>query len=122
MKNIKQDNREIKFRWFGLEDKKMHYFDLFGCQSSWMIPDQEASEVMQFTGLLDRDGKEIYEKDVIEIGGVKRQVLYNQGDFVTTRQYKEPYSYRDLWQDYIVCKVIGNVFENPKLLINKTND
>lgn len=53
-----KDMREIKFRAF--ENEKMHYFYL----SDTIAPNMEM-KVMQFTGMKDKNGKEIYENMIL---------------------------------------------------------
>ena len=82
---------------------------------------------MQFTGLLDRDGKEIYEGDILDEEleneeGEKYSYPYVQfknGAF-TDDVGDEPLW--DLIRDMdgnIKLAVIGNIWENPKLLAPK---
>lgn len=73
-------------------------------------------ELMQFTGLTDKNGKEIYEGDVVSIKrtlGEKcdcYEIKFTQGMFSISDE--------DILTDYWLksCEVIGNIYENPELL------
>ncbi|WP_287677642.1 YopX family protein [Bacteroides sp.] len=70
----------------------------------------------QFTGLHDKNGKEIYEGDIISNESYKGIVVYKNGSFVL-----------DLGKScgcvYLFCLdsllVIGNIYDNPELLESK---
>ena len=76
-------------------------------------------ELMQFTGLTDRNGKEIFEGDVISHKvhpNVRGEVYYEDGGFFFNH-YKEfkTSSLRD-WHMGSAMEVLGNIYSNPELL------
>jgi uncharacterized phage protein (TIGR01671 family) len=124
-------NRPIKFRaWVdGLHGKGMYYGS--GCyidqgDHPYLITDNDrirANVLMQFTGLLDKNKKEIYEHDVLSIPNIQFDpsegddpvllllVVFEHGAFIT-KQNGQPCSLSDEVPD---VEVIGNVYENPDL-------
>lgn len=78
-------------------------------------------ELMQYTGLKDKKGKEIYEGDIISDGQDNRVVEYDYNAFITTRKF----SYlgkktRDTTtMAFNLVRVVGNIYENPELLKEK---
>jgi uncharacterized phage protein (TIGR01671 family) len=74
-------------------------------------------EFMQFTGLKDKNGKEIYEGDVINDSADTLEVIYNSSKGISVGWYvKNNTTYLPLCVeqgDYM--EIIGNIYENPEL-------
>jgi len=123
--------REIKFRAWDKENKRMTpSFSLttFSYAVFGVVDHQLYNyNIMQFTGLLDKNGKEIYEFDLLQfdwfyIGDSKEKggigiVKYEDDGFGL---YRKDGDYIGTIFDMIKNNgaiVIGNIFENPDLLI-----
>jgi len=113
--------REIKFRAWGETEGEMTYSgDWEGLRhlARHMQYSDGSLHIMQYTGLHDKNGKEIYEGDVVknEFGecGV---VEWVGGGFCS--KYFPPWSW-DIMQPFDGIMesqtVIGNRYENPELL------
>ena len=116
--------REIKFRGYNPATQQIVSWE--GMQG-WTMGGLESPNIMQYTGLKDKNGKEIYEGDVVRIpddyeeygfmAGEQREVYYFDGCF---RLKPKKENTRDrgntIMDDMEKCEVIGNIYENPELL------
>jgi uncharacterized phage protein (TIGR01671 family) len=123
--------REIKFRAWGksgVNKGRMMPFEQITHWRDWWC--NKDVELMQYTGLKDKNGKEIYEGDILkDIDNNKCfEVLYRVGAFMLERQLNptrdklEGYDFATLQElsdaDETLPEhtVIGNIYENPELL------
>jgi uncharacterized phage protein (TIGR01671 family) len=102
---------EIRIRSWDKIDKELIY--------GWtdIYPDTRY-EYMLFTGLLDKQGKEIYEGDIVISQGMRGIVVYQPPSFVIKRKLTNK-----TWQEFIrhydepqFQEVIGNIYENSELV------
>ena len=75
--------------------------------------------VGQFTGLVDCEGREIYEGDVVRHENCICLVVYNSTRFASFALRKDGWAFDHYFGDAFEaseCQVIGNVYDNSKLL------
>ena len=138
-------NREIKFR--GKDRENWHYGDLvqeirhndnklfdgtmthirnFEYKNGDYIGDSfpvNSETIGQFTGLHDKNGKEIYEGDIVrKFNGIIGKVIYEHSEFIidVTNNEKLDYGRLDLIENFV--EVIGNIYDNPDLLEKGAED
>lgn len=119
--------REIKFRFWDEAEKEFHEGD-WALKDLIVLGSQELYETelkgfipMQFTGLKDKTGKEIYEGDIIEFDGQPSYgVIEWDGLNCAFRiVISECVSSALTWELLPLIKIEGNLHENPELLKDK---
>lgn len=114
--------RDIRFRAWSALDNKMYVCDMEEDIQDYFKHDDGIS-LMQYTGLKDMNGKEIYEGDILK----RDNSDHPMGDYVSDVIWskdkacwmlKDAYcsGQRHLWRHANRMEVIGNIFENPNLL------
>lgn len=128
--------RAIKFR--AKYRKQWHYVTLkelceFIGVSEYAASDtpaeyfSEGKYKTQYTGLKDENGKEIYEGDIIKFketrifSEVVKEVYFDNGEVLCkSKTSKHPLSWYGRTDR--VAEVIGNIYENPELLEEKSDE
>lgn len=116
----------------GLHDRNWYFTptnDEDGCNTAYpAVPEDRARmEIMQFTGLLDKNGKEIYEGDIVRIKGsaeaeiVSAVTFDHAGACITDGKYKDRLRVgvvgnMEQERGSVGTEVIGNIHENSDLL------
>jgi uncharacterized phage protein (TIGR01671 family) len=142
-------NREIKFRVWDKENKKLRYLNhsedtLFvnksgaaGYENLCNGSGGDDYELMEFVGIKDKNGKEIYEGDLVKFDNDNKhyQIKFGEGMFYAeytsipdknnnvVGKVNYPMSFID-WKDngdgssssYLIIEIVGNIFENLNLL------
>ncbi len=116
--------REIKFRAWDKIRKRMVYDIVFTYDKDDTFNNMydeedrqiENKEIMQFTGLKDKNGKEIFEGDIVEDLSLNNRigivVFHNWSFGFEGNRFHYFYPFNTDMK----LKVIGNKFENPELL------
>lgn len=121
--------REIKFRIWDKSNKSWNQYLLLNAAGKIVVIDddvggqantadnQENYVIQQYTGLKDKNGKEIYEGDIVlstcpkilndNFTGV---IIFDEGSFLTKIDNN------DIRGVFDELEIIGNIFENPELL------
>lgn len=91
-----------------------------GVSSENHYPITEFSSIGQYTGLIDKNGKKIFEGDIIESEGYKHLVTYyeNLAGFrsVNVKYQKDLCGINQQWINECGKVVIGNIFDNKELI------
>lgn len=120
-------SREIKFRGFCIVHKRIHFpmYQLDDLQ--WTTDDHDISddgphgyEIMQYTGLKDKNGNPIFEGDIIKYDEDKDEIgiiKFIDGSFDVYSKDENLLYYPENrvpaeWE------VIGNIYQNPELINN----
>ena len=124
-----KNNRESNFRAWDVQNKKMVYFSFYDIwklgknrKVCWFIG--EKVNKMQYIGLKDINKKKIYEGDIVKHVRCCHKTSCESSGQITKVHYSKITLYPfgnlfagDTYQESTNYKIIGNICENPELLI-----
>ncbi len=117
--------REIKYRvWIKVSQKIASWEMIKEKKNLHRLIENPEYLLMQYTGLKDKNGVEIYEGDIIEAFDILGEieiypVVFIDGAFMGKRLDDEEFPYFYLFANtslFRTYKVIGNIYEKPELL------
>lgn len=120
--------REIKFRHFDAEDGHFDYFTLADIDGDGMFPTKRgrarlshyADELDEYTGLNDRNGKAIFEGDIVQGSEPWKTgpcvVEYRGSGFCKVGEIAGAIRSAPLQAGNAYFEIIGNIHEHPDLL------
>ena len=120
---------KLKFRaWLKKKQKMDNYIDhiswledelyCIGDGITYMVSAEDLV-LMQSTGLVDKNGKEIFENDIVKMA----KDVYSEPTYYEVVRHRGG-AYRleskqhgcELWLRHTDCEVVGNIYENKELL------
>lgn len=120
-------SREIKFRVWDIENKEMLNVQELDFEPTFyggriaIRPDQyndyfdtEDMILMQYTGLHDKNEKEIYEGDIVKYENMTGKIMFFNGSFIMSN-----FEETEEWELGVIneeLEIMGNIYDNPELI------
>ncbi|AMD95610.1 YopX family protein [Leptotrichia sp. oral taxon 847] len=123
-------SREIKFRAWDKINEKIVKISSLSLENKEIAVKENGTyhffrmqnlELMQYTGVKDKNGKEIYEGDIYHVGdkNIRYLVVWFDSGFEGKQLRSTSYAGLESWAKDI--EVLGNIYENLELLENNND-
>ena len=115
---IKELNEIREVEYINFWKKMISYPNKF-CKEYYLNADFDDIELMQYTGLKDMKGKEIYEGDILfeSFGEKYYKVVFENGSFRAEFEGDfEEHSFDLIDVVAQGCELVGNIYESPELI------
>ena len=119
---LKEDKKMVNVETMDFADKSMQYLEKSEIVNAYLLRrvSFDDVELMQYTGVKDKNDKEIYEGDILFFRdeNTKYVVVWQDTAFIIKSIEIRKYSEKMCWLDdtEICCEIVGNIYENKNLL------
>jgi hypothetical protein len=115
---VNERQRLLKFRIWDAESES------FESDSRFVLIDfalkHDGYHFQQYTGLMDKNGVEIYEGDIVKLADLNYKVFWDEWKWNASCPYYHPHHYPQFGDRFFsnarCSEVIGNIYENADLL------
>jgi hypothetical protein len=118
--------REVKFRAWSRQNHHWVEPSLLAITCNGRLFFQDSGEdlvsradlvLLQCSDLKDKHGKDIYEGDIVTDGRDRMAVRFGNGAFIFDHSSTDEYNGKNVSPLNLVNEVIGNIYENPDLIL-----
>lgn len=119
---LKEDKKMVNVETMDFTDKSMQHLEKSEINNAYILRRESFNDVelMQYTGLKDKNDKEIYEKDIVSCNKYKNIVVFFENGCFKVRYPKNDTTNiicaLDTFLEKYKCKISGNIYENFELL------
>lgn len=118
---LKEDKKMVNVETMDFTDKSIQYLKKSEIINAYILRREsfDGVELMQYTGLEDKNGKEICENDLISCKRYKNIVVFFENGCFEVKYHKNDTTNiicaLDTFLEKYMCQVSGNIYENPEL-------